>query len=141
MKRNLIGILSLVVMSGMMTVAASAQTTSKANVPFSFKMGSKQLPAGTYRVSPMSNNLGAKIQNSDTSESAMSVATATDSTEGASKLVFHHLAGQYFLAEIWNGAGTGLVIPTSREEKDLEKELRIASGQPNPTENVLIALN
>jgi hypothetical protein len=34
-----------------------------------------------------------------------------------------------------------MVIPPSREEKDLEKELRIASGQPNSTENVLIALN
>jgi hypothetical protein len=110
-------------------------------VPFSFKMGSKQLPAGTYKVSAMSNNVGAKIQNSDSYESAMSVVTATASTDGTSKLVFHHLAGQYFLAEIWSGASVGLVIPTSREEKDLEKELRIASGQPNPSENVLIALN
>jgi hypothetical protein len=141
MKRNLIGILSLVVMSGMLNLAANAQVTSKAEVPFAFKMGSKQLRAGTYKVSAMSNSLGAKIQNSQTNESAMSVVLAKSSPNQASKLVFHRLAGQYFLSEIWSGGSIGMVIPTSREEKDLEKELRIASGQPNPAENVLIALN
>jgi len=142
MKRNLIGILSLVVLSGIVAATASAQTTSKANVPFAFKVGSKQLPAGTYKVSALSNQMGAKIQNTESYASAMSVVGATDSENKGCKLIFHHLAGQYFLSEIWIGTGArGMAIPTSREEKDLEKELRIASSQPSAAENVMIALN
>jgi hypothetical protein len=51
------------------------------------------------------------------------------------------LAGQYFLAEIWGAAGTsGKMITRSKQEKNLEKELR-AAGQPSASEEVLIALN
>jgi hypothetical protein len=62
------------------------------------------------------------------------------SNSGA-KLVFHHVAGQYFLAEIWTGAGTnGMVIAPSKQEKSLERELRLATGE-SKSEDVLIALN
>jgi hypothetical protein len=51
------------------------------------------------------------------------------------------VADQYFLAEIWRGAGTnGMVIAPSKQEKSLEKELRLATGG-SKSEDVLIALN
>jgi hypothetical protein len=138
MKRNLIGILWLVVMAAMLGATASAQTTAKANVPFAFKAGSAQLPAGTYKVNKMGDN-AIMIESGESR--AYSVIRRDAPKDTGCKLVFHRVAGQYFLAEIWGEAGSpGMVIPTSKQEKSLQKELR-ASGQPAATEEVLIALN
>ncbi|MGA9510606.1 MAG: hypothetical protein WBV55_18440 [Candidatus Sulfotelmatobacter sp.] len=140
MKRNVIGILSLVVMSLMLNAAAQAQSAAKANVPFAFKVGSAELPAGTYIVSPTGAS-AIEIRNGQTSASALSLARREYQTDSAAKLVFHHVAGQYFLAEVWRGAGTnGMVITPSKQEKSLEKEMRVATGK-SKSEDVLIALN
>ena len=140
MKRNVIGILSLVVMSLMLNAAAQAQSAVKANVPFAFKVGSAQLPAGTYLI----HTVGASaidIRNGQTSASALSVVRREYQNSSGAKLVFHHVADQYFLAEIWKGAGTnGMVIAPSKQEKNLERELRLATGE-SKSEDVLIALN
>ena len=51
MKRSLITILSLVVMSLMVSAtSAYAQSYAKANVPFAFNVGPKRLPAGLYQI-------------------------------------------------------------------------------------------
>jgi hypothetical protein len=140
MKRNVIGILSLVVMSLMLNAAAQAQSAVKANVPFAFKVGSAQLPAGTYLI----HTVGAsaiEIRNGQTSTGALSLVRREYQSSSSAKLVFHHVADQYFLAEIWKGAGTnGMVIAPSKQEKNLERELRLATGE-SKSEDVLIALN
>ena len=140
MKRNFIGILSLVVMSLMLNAAAQAQSAAKAKVPFPFKVGSAQLPAGTYVI----NTAGAstiEIRNAQTSASALSLIRREYQRDSDTKLVFHHVADQYFLAEIWRSAGTnGMVIAPSKQEKSLENELRLATGE-SKSEDVLIALN
>ena len=138
MKRNLIGILSLVVMSGMMTVTASAQTTSKANVPFAFRVGSATLPAGTYEVAS-AGTAAVALRNKNVTATAMSTVRHEPPQQTDGKLIFHRIGSEYFLAEIWKGAGSpGMVIPTSKREMNLEKELR-ASSQPNTSDEVLIA--
>ncbi|MFY9791153.1 MAG: hypothetical protein WA474_02800 [Candidatus Sulfotelmatobacter sp.] len=140
MKRNFIGILSLVVMSLMLNAAAQAQSAAKANVPFAFTVGSAQLPAGTYVISTAGMS-AIEIRNGQTSASALSLVRHESQSKSDAKLVFHHVAGQYFLAEIWGGAGAnGMVIAPSKQEKSLEKELRLATGQ-SKSEDVLIALN
>jgi hypothetical protein len=140
MKRNFIGVLSLVVMSLMLNAAAQAQSAAKANVPFAFSVGTSQLPAGTYVIS-IAGMSAIEIRNGQTSASVLSLVRHEYQSKSDAKLVFHHVAGQYFLAEIWRGAGTtGMVIAPSKQEKSLEKELRLATGQPK-SEDVLIALN
>jgi hypothetical protein len=140
MKGNVIEILSLVVMSLMLNAAAQAQSAVKANVPFAFKVGPAQLPAGTYLI----HTVGAsaiEIRNGQTSASALSLVRREYQNSSSAKLVFHHVADQYFLAEIWKGAGTnGMVIAPSKQEKSLERELRLATGE-SKSEDVLIALN
>ena len=121
MKRNLIGILSLVVMSMMLNATANAQAFVKADVPFAFKVGSAQLPAGTYRVNA-AGDTAVVIQNLKTSAGALSIGRHEYARDRGSKLVFHRVAGQYFLSEIWRGGGNaGIVITTSNEEKELQK--------------------
>ena len=51
MKRYLIGTLSLVALSLLLTATgAAAQSAVQFNVPFACRVGTTQLPAGTYRI-------------------------------------------------------------------------------------------
>ena len=138
MKRNLIGILSLVVMSMLAATGAYAQSV-RANVPFAFRVGSKQLPAGAYEIRMTSDN-AITIRNGQ-SRATLVMVRREDPRNSGNKLVFHHLGGEYFLAAIWRGADNGMAITPSKQEKNLEKELQLASGQPQVGEEVLIALN
>ena len=66
MKRNLIGILSLVVMSLMFTATgAYAQSYAKAECTLRFQVGSAQLPAGTYEVRARAKPEHDLIRNGD----------------------------------------------------------------------------
>ena len=144
MKRNLIGILSLVVMATLISATgAYAQSFAKADVPFAFTVGSAQLPAGTYEIS--SSNAVATaivIQNQETSAAALSTVGREYPRNTSAKLVFHRVGNQYFLAEIWrNSSAEGMSIPASKNEKDLEKELRAANRHMGGYEEVVVALN
>src|SRR5882672_4807631 len=73
MKRNLIGTLSLVVVSLLLNInGAHAQSVVKANVPFAFNVGSSQLPAGSYRFTEDGSWL-VMIRNSTTGASVLSL--------------------------------------------------------------------
>jgi hypothetical protein len=143
MKRNLITILSLVVMSLMFSAtSAYAQSFAKAEVPFAFNVGPKQLPAGTYELKvegAASHTI--MIRNIKTGESALSVAgyEAPRSTEG--KLVFNHVGNEYFLSQIWRESGSpGKSIRTSKRERELTKELVLAKDSKSGHEEVIVAL-
>ena len=142
MKRNLITILSLVVMSLMFNATgAYAQTYAKANVPFAFNVGSTQLPAGTYEVRPLAPGTnGMVIQNRETSAAALSIARREGSRNAESKLVFDRIGSQYFLTEVWRGSDGGMIVPTSKHEEELKKELQLAKGPLSSHEKVVIAL-
>jgi hypothetical protein len=142
MKRNLVGILSLVVMSVMISATANAQAAAKANVPFAFKAGSKQLPPGTYVINRENSPMGViSLHNRETSAGALLLVQREAPGKTAGKLIFRHVADQYFLAQVWTEDGVGMTIPASTQEKALEKELRMASGKSQVGEEILIALN
>jgi hypothetical protein len=145
MKRNLIAVLSLVVMSLFLNATgAYAQSYVKANVPFGFKVGTARLPAGPYEIKvDVASSSAIMIRNGETSAAAMSLAQREyPRSNTTAKLVFHKVGSEYFLAEIWEGSDAeGMVIPTSRQEKDLEKELQMAKGPSGGYEEVVVALN
>ena len=141
MKRNFIGILSLVAMSLMLNASAQAQSGAKANVPFAFEVGTAKLPAGTYIIKRI-GSATIEVRNGQTPAAALSTVRSEYPRETGAKLVFHHLGNKYFLAEVWGGSGTsGMMVPCSKQEQELKKELQLASGQSNVGEEVLIALN
>ncbi len=56
--------------------------------------------------------------------------------------MFHKVGSQYFLAEIWRSSETeGMIVPTSKQEKELEKELQASNGHSGGYEEVVVALN
>jgi hypothetical protein len=143
MKRNLIGILSLVVLAVMISsTGAFAQTSAKADVPFAFLVGTAQLPAGTYEIRTVgAGNSSIMIQNHETNAAAMSNAGREQPRNASAKLVFHRVGNTYFLAEVWRSSSAeGMILPASTQEKELEKELR-AGNSRGGYEEVVVALN
>ncbi len=137
MKRNLIGILSLVALALLLNAASAyAQAFATANVPFDFKVGKAQLPAGSYVISTDNPNT-IVIHNRKSSAGALSIVRHEYPRNKSPRLVFHRVGDQYFLAEVWGAAGSdGMTIPASKLEKEL-----MASGPSNAPEEIVIALN
>ena len=143
MKRNLITILSVVVMSLLLNATSVyAQSYAKANVPFAFNVGAKQLPAGTYEIGVLSQSPNEiMIRNTETTAAALSIARNEGPRDTESKLVFDRIGTQYFLTEVWKGSGaSGMIVPTSKHEQELKKELQLAKGSAGGNEQVVVAL-
>jgi hypothetical protein len=137
MKCNSIAQSSLVVLSLLLTVAgAHAQSATRANVPFAFKVGTTQMPAGTYNVQ---NELGTNlvvVRNVRTGTSVVAMGLQKAPSEKTNKLIFHRYGSQYFLTEILGEKGSqGMVFRATRQEK----ELQIAQAQTNTGNNIEIA--
>ena len=143
MKRNLITILSLVVMSLLLNATAVyAQSYAKAEVPFAFNVGAKQLPAGSYEIRVLSQSPNQiMIRNTESTAAALSVARNEGPRDTESKLVFDRIGTQYFLTEVWKGfVAGGMIVPTSKHEQELKKELQLAKGSAGGIEEVVVAL-
>jgi len=133
MKRNLIAVLSLVVMSVILNAtSAYAQSQLRADVPFAFKMGNAQLPAGSYQITTVEGKITVRGENT----AAVSLARSTYPNSGNPRLVFNHVGSEYFLSQIWGAGDSGMGLPASK----LEKELQIAARRSNMGETVAIAL-
>jgi hypothetical protein len=143
MKRNLIAILSLVVVSLMFNITgAYAQSYVKADVPFAFNVGAAQLPAGTYEIKVLSQSPNLiMIRNPETTAAALSIARSENPRDAESKLVFDRIGTQYFLTQVWKGSGAGgMIVPTSKHEQELKKELQLTKGSAGGNEEVVVAL-
>lgn len=112
--------------------AAQAQDTQvKGTIPFNFVVGNQVLPAGEYEVTTVSFGNPAILIRSDNGKSASLAVTHGCSSYQRSdktKLVFHIVAGQYFLSQIWmQGNDTGRELRKSRAEVRLAKNNNASS--------------
>jgi len=111
-------------------------------VPFAFNVGAKQLPAGSYEIRVLSQSPNQiMIRNTESTAAALSVARNEGPRDTESKLVFDRIGTQYFLTEVWRGFGSGgMIVPTSKQEQELKKELQLAKGPAGGNEKVIVAL-
>jgi hypothetical protein len=137
MKFNSIAQSSLMVMSLLLTAAgAHAQSAARANVPFAFKMGTTQMPAGTYSIQNAQGSNIVQVRNVQTGVSALAMGRAESPSKKTDKLIFHRYGGQYFLTAILGSKGSdGMVFPASKQEK----ELQIAYASANSGNTIEIA--
>jgi hypothetical protein len=131
MKLNLIGTLSLVVMSLLLNVnGAYAQSAEKANVPFAFNVGSSQLPAGSYILKVDHSSGLVMIRNSTTSAAVLSLGRQESPGGKSRKLVFLRFGNRYFLNQIWGEQGsTGLMFRAPKAETKLETASKLSPGK------------
>ena len=130
MKCNSIATSSLVVLSLLLAAAgAHAQSAVQAHVPFSFKVGTAQVPAGTYSMKKESDTNLVSIRNVKTNAMVLAVGTGQSSSRKSDKLVFRHLGSQYFLTEMWGTQGTqGMVFQAPKRNRELQVATRTSSA-------------
>ena len=108
MKRHTQILLAIIVLASAFTVSAQAQTASAriavANIPFSFNVGNKILPAGKYTVTvvnPASDRKILQIRSTNGRASAMiQTNSVTGKTSDDAKLVFQRYGDRYFFAQV-----------------------------------------
>jgi hypothetical protein len=104
-------------------VARAQQNGVKADVPFDFVVGNRAYPAGEYTLRAALNDSGfIRIENAREVSAAFTPSNRCSkgmpSTE--TKLVFHRMAGRYFLYQVWtSGSTTGREFPKGRIEIEL----------------------
>jgi hypothetical protein len=137
MKFNSISKSALFVLSLLLSVAgANAQTAARAKVPFAFKVGTAQMPAGIYSIKSNAGSNVFLVRNVQTGTSALAMAREGSPSKETNKLIFHHYGSQYFLSGIVGDKGSqGMVFPATRQEKALE----LAQAPANNVDNVEIA--
>jgi hypothetical protein len=126
-----------------------AQTTHElvVNIPFDFTVCREQLPAGKYKVRPITSaSTNVLLVRSEDNRSAEIVCTHDiQSTRRAAngKLIFNRYGDQYFLSEMWfPGERIGNQLVKSESEEALLRELtpgkkrekvtvRITEAKPN----------
>jgi hypothetical protein len=104
--------------------AAQAQDARlKANIPFDFVVGDRVMPAGEYIVGPAgSQGQGITISSGNRTDMTLTFACASSGPSKSTKLVFHALAGRYFLSQVWvEGYAQGRQLRESKAEIELAK--------------------
>lgn len=105
MKKYFIGVLAAVFGMAAFAVAGKATTSDQlvVNVPYEFVVGGKTLPAGTYRLTRLSDsNVGElALVNVDKHASVLLNASEWEDVRGDKpELRFQQIAGQHFLSGI-----------------------------------------
>jgi hypothetical protein len=137
MKFNSISKSSFIVLSLLLTVAgAHAQSAARANVPFAFKMGTTQMPAGTYAIRNDAGSNVVTVRNVQTGTSVLAMGRRESPSKKTDKLIFHRYGSQYFLTAILGSRGSdGMVLPATKQEK----EFQVADAPANSGNNIEIA--
>jgi hypothetical protein len=124
-------------LSLLLTVAgAHAQTSARANVPFAFKVGTTQMPAGIYTVRNDPGSYVVVIRNVKSGTSVLAMGQRQSPSKTTDKLIFHRYGSQYFLTAILGSTGSqGMVLPATKQEK----ELQVAQAPANSGATIEIA--
>ena len=113
---------------GLLLAVSAAQAQEprvKANIPFDFVVEDRVMPAGEYIVGPAGGASPAiVIRSEDGSDTrfALTFACGSSGPSKSTKLVFHALAGRYFLSQVWaEGYPQGRQLRMSKSETQLAK--------------------
>jgi hypothetical protein len=136
------------VLGALLPVTVAAQDRQfVADIPFNFTIRSQQLPAGKYKVQPITSattNL-LLVRSDDGQFAEITWTRGVQSSKRASegKLIFNRYGNQYFLAEFWfAGEMTGNEVLKSDMEEALINEfapkrergkvtIRVTETKPN----------
>ena len=119
MKTQILKGAGLAVALGMLTLSAPkpvAAADIRANVPFSFTVNKKVLPAGTYNVT--SSNAHTLLISSF-GAGAITMGQRAESRSGSPRLVFHRYGTEYILREVWMGGASGYQLSETKREREL----------------------
>ena len=107
----------------------SAQTATRATIPFSFHAGSISMPAGSYTLQCMHSGVLSLDKEGGSAHVYLSAITSTVATAPPARLVFTKYGNQYFLRATlkYNGAEAMTFGPSKLER---EKQVELAGISP-----------
>jgi len=122
---TILSVFSLVLTLSAVSIHAQSKR-STINIPFSFTVGVKTLPAGEYIVEPnrKDSNSFWLIQGARDNDSVLfsTGSVWTGRMQENTRLVFNNYDGQHFLSQIWNaGDSSGRELRMPRLERQLAK--------------------
>ena len=135
--------LALNIACGVFAISSSAQTsvspTLRADIPFTFSVGEKSLPAGIYTVrilNPTSDRKTLQIRSENGRVSAMVQTIGVNGpVSDDAKLVFHRYGEQYFFAQAqMAGERTSLAATKTRAERATQRAMK------RPDSNTVVAI-
>jgi len=115
---------------------ASAQTATKATIPFSFHAGSTPMPAGSYTLQSTQSGVLSLYKEGGSANVYLAATTSTGAMAAPAKLVFAKYGNQYFLraTQKYNGAESMTFRPSK-----LEKEIQVEQAGLTPETQTLVA--
>ena len=132
-KNNFLFAMMLGLFLPLMVTRVAAQTGHEvvADIPFDFTVCAAQMPAGKYKLRPMSST-NPRVLTISGDDKRTAEIFCTHDVQGQKradngKLIFNRYGNQYFLSELWfQGEATGnQLVKTDQEEALLEsKEIR-----------------
>jgi hypothetical protein len=139
MKRQVLLLASLFVLSMIAAQAVQAQQSVVVNVPFDFTAGNTMLPTGEYSVQKWIRDTSVLlIQRTDGSASLFipTMAALSSVSQSESKLVFHRYGDRYFLSQVWTTGN-----PRGRElfKSASEKEIAVVAKNESQAQVTLLA--
>ena len=121
-------ILGLAVVAGANVAQAQIIGRIKSNIPFSFYVRNRLMPAGDYTIAELNPGSGLMEIRSADGQSAVMFLTINKQekdTRTPSELIFHKFGDKAFLSEIVEqGETDGAEVVKSKMEKRLEKAAR-----------------
>ena len=127
--------LTLMTMPAVTRAYGQVPSASKFNVPFDFKIGDKNLPAGSYIVErgPLSNPYQLLIRRVGGGPVAMfdTIAAQARVEPTHSQLVFGRYENTYYLRKVWTaGLSTGRELLKTNKERMPQRELAANAAVP-----------
>jgi hypothetical protein len=115
-----IAVITMALLAASVATAQGPSSRVLVNVPFAFVIDNHQMPAGRYVVTSANDGI-LLIYDTGVPRNHMflPVHSMYSDTPKDAKLVFHRYGDSYFLAEVWNGSGTGKELFPSKAEKEI----------------------
>jgi hypothetical protein len=113
---------------GLMATWAMAEPLATVRIPFAFRVGDTELPAGSYEIGNVAMN-AVRIVNMENKNIAVAInpipIRRNDPSAQPAKLVFNRYGTDYYLSEMWpSGTLSGRAIPRCGREIELAKKIQ-----------------
>ena len=111
---------------GSLVLSAQSQR-EKAEIPFAFQTSDRTLAAGEYTVEETSSHGYFRL--ADSSGHALFISAVPNDTgaPGNPRLLFRCYGKERMLSQVWMNDGSGYSVHESAAEKNLQRQLKIAS--------------
>jgi hypothetical protein len=123
----------------MAPAGAFAQSRQQATIPFSFTVGQRLMPAGTYVIAHVGPDvISVRGWKGKELLSVMTLVTAADEVrKNPDELIFHKYGDQYFLSEIRGAVGESTGKLRTSELEQRAQRLQAAVAKQDRTEIAL----